>query len=38
MIKNGTYEIGSSQLTYDLIERILREKVKLTKTELPYTV
>lgn len=30
MIKNGTYEIGSSQLTYDLIERILRENVKLT--------
>lgn len=33
MEKMTTYEIGSSMLTYDLIERILKSKAKLTLSE-----
>lgn len=33
MDKMKTYEIGSSQLTYDLIERILRDGAKLTLSD-----
>lgn len=33
MSKLETYEIGSSQLTYDLIERLLKDKTKLVLSE-----
>lgn len=33
MIKDGIYYIGSSELTYDLIERILNENVRLELSE-----